>query len=91
MYCLHSLIHTVPTGPNLTESRPKPDLGFPFGVRSGSAIADPEQTPTGLQANPEPTPSRRKANLKSEPQFQKRTHKADPGSALRNRAVNLDY
>ena len=38
---------TVMTGPNLTESGPKPDLGFAFRVRLGSARADPERTPTG--------------------------------------------
>ena len=69
--------HTVPTGPNLTESGPKPDLGFAF------ALADPDRTPTGSKANPERT--------QSEPQFQKRTCKADTGFALRNRAVNQDY
>ena len=58
---------TVPTRPNLTESGPKPDPGFAFGVRSGSARADPQQTLTGRKANPEQTPSGRKANLESEP------------------------
>ena len=38
---------TVPTGPNVTESGPKPDLGFAFRVWLGSAKADPERTPTG--------------------------------------------
>ena len=62
MYCAY----TVPTGPNLTESGPKPDPGFAFRVRLGSAKADPEQTRTGRKVNPERTPSGHKANLKSD-------------------------
>ena len=49
------LENTVPTRPNLRLNGPKPDLGFAFGVRSGSAKANPERTPIGRKANPEQT------------------------------------
>ena len=76
---MRNTLYTVPTGPNLTESGPKLDPGFAFGVRSGSARVNPEQTPTGPRPDTKQTPSGRKANLESEPQFQKQTRKADPG------------
>ena len=45
---------TVPTGPNQTESGPKPDLGFAFRVWSESARVDPERT----QMDPDQTQSK---------------------------------
>ena len=62
---------TVPTWPNLTESRPKPYPGFAFGVRSGSARVDPEQTPTRLRPDAKQTQSGPRADAK-------RTSKANP-------------
>ena len=88
-------IYTVPTGPNLTESGPKPDPGFAFGVRSESARVDPEQTPTGPRPDTKQTPSGPRADAKrtpkANPNFRSKPVKRTPGSALRNRAVNQDY
>ena len=86
---------TVPTGPNLTESGTKPDPGFAFGVRSGSARVDPEQTPTGPRPDTKQTHSGPRADAKrtpkANPNFRSKPVKRTPGSALRNRAVNQDY
>ena len=64
---------TVPTGPNLTESGPKPDPGFAFGVRSGSARVDPKQTPTGPRPDTKQTQSGPREDaertLKANPNF----------------------
>ena len=92
--CIHTcrLIYTVPTGPNLTESEIKPDLGFALGVRSGSARADPEQSWTGPHADAKQTQRGPRADAKqtskAKLQIQKRTHKADPWSASHNTAFN---
>ena len=87
--------YTVPTGPNLTESGPKPDPGFAFGVRSGSARMDPGQTPTGPRPHTKQTQSgpraEEKRTPKANPNFRSKPVKRTPGSALRNRAVNQDY
>ena len=56
------ITYTVPTGPNLTESGPKPDPGFAFRVRSGSARADPERTPTGPRPDSDLTQSKPRAD-----------------------------
>ena len=55
---------TVSTGPNLTESGPKLDLGFAFRVRSESARADPERTPTGPRPDAKQTFSRPRPDAK---------------------------
>ena len=68
---------TVPTRPNLTESGPKPDLGFAFGVRSGAARVDPEQTPTGPRPDTKQTQSGPRADA-SEPRKRTPISEANP-------------
>ena len=79
------IINTVPTGPNLTESGPKPDPGSgrgPLEWTQSRPRPDTKQTQSGPQADA-------KRTSKANPNFRSKPVKRTPG--LRNRAVNQDY
>ena len=75
IFKLHKIlitVLTVPTGPNLTESGPKANIGFAFGVRSRSTRADPERTPSKPRADA-------KRTSKANPNFRGKSEKRTRG------------